>query len=189
MTKKITPTQHYSPRATLAALGIKVRSLKFFDTIAEHVRIPQKTVRHTPLEKLTDAFIAMLSGAHGLSEINTRVRSDPAMQRAFGRTSCAEQSVVQETLDACTEENIRQMEQAVDIIFRAHSRAFRHNYEEGLQLLDADMTGCHVARRRRVRRKATSVRKAFVMDASKGAWWPHTMMRWSWIASSPDMCS
>ncbi len=141
MTKKITPTQHYSPRATLAALGIKVRSLKFFDTIAEHVRIPQKTVRHTPLEKLTDAFIAMLSGAHGLSEINTRVRSDPAMQRAFGRTSCAEQSVVQETLDACTEENIRQMEQAVDIIFRAHSRAFRHNYEEGLQLLDADMTG------------------------------------------------
>ena len=141
MTKKLTPTHHFSPRATLAALGIRVRSLKFFDTIAEHVRIPQKTVRHTPMEKLTDAFIALLSGAHGLVEINTRVRSDRALQRAFGRTACAEQSVVQETLDACTEENVRQMEQAVDLIFRAHSRAFRHNYEEGLQLLDADMTG------------------------------------------------
>jgi hypothetical protein len=141
MTKQMTPTQHFSPRATLAALGIRVRSLKFFETIGEHVRIPQKTVRHTPLEKLTDAFIAILSGAHGLSEINTRLRADRGVQRAFGRQACAEQSVVQETLDACTEENVRQMEQAVDSILRAHSRAFRHNYAEGLQLLDADMTG------------------------------------------------
>lgn len=141
MAKQITPTQYFSPRATLAALGIRVRSLKFFETIGAHVRIPQKTVRHTPLEKLMDAFIAILSGAHGLSEINTRVRADRGVQRAFGRTSCAEQSVVQETLDACTEENVRQLEQSVDIIFRAHSRAFRHNYAEALQLLDADMTG------------------------------------------------
>lgn len=141
MTKQMTPTQHFSPRATLAAFGTKVRSLKFFDTIAGHVHIKQKTLRHTPLEKLTDAFIAILSGAHGLSEINTRVRSDKALQRAFGRTSCAEQSVVQETLDACTEENVKQMEQAVDTLFRKHSQAYRHDYEAGLQLLDVDMTG------------------------------------------------
>ena len=141
MTNKTTPTQHFSPRAMLAAFGTKVRSLKLFDTVAEHVHINQKTVHHTPIEKLTDAFIAILSGAHGLCEINTRVRADKALQRAFGRTSCAEQSVVQETLDACTAENVRQMERAIDIIFRTHSRAFGHNYEEALQLLDADMTG------------------------------------------------
>lgn len=141
MTKQITSTQHFSPRATLAALGTKVRSLKLFDTIAEHVHIKQKSVRHTPLDKLTDAFIAILAGAHGLSEINTRVRADQALQRAFGRAACAEQSVVQETFDACTEENVRQMEHAVDVIFRAHSQAYRHDYEAGLQLLDADMTG------------------------------------------------
>lgn len=140
-TKKIPPTHHFSPRATLAAFGLKVRSLKFFDTIATHVRIKQKTVRHTPMEKLTDAFIAMLSGAHGLCEINTRVRSDQALQHAFGRTSCAEQSVVQETLDACTEANVRQMEHAVAVLFRCHSHAYRHDYKAGWQLLDADMTG------------------------------------------------
>ncbi len=44
--------------------------------------------------------------AHGLAEINTRVRTDTALQRAFGRESCAEQSVVQETLSACTAENV-----------------------------------------------------------------------------------
>jgi hypothetical protein len=106
--KKTVPTQHFSPRATLAAFGTKVRSLKLFDTIATHVHINQKIVRHTPVEKLTDAFIAILCGAR-LSEINTRVRSDTALQRAFGRTACAEQSVVQETLGACTEQNVRQM--------------------------------------------------------------------------------
>jgi hypothetical protein len=131
----------YTPRATLCALGVKVRSLKLFDAIAEHVRIRQKTIRHTPMEKLTDAFIAILAGAHGLVEVNTRVRSDVALQRAFGRAGCAEQSVVQETLDLCTSENVRQIEGAVDAIFRAHSGAYRHDYKRGLLLLDVDLTG------------------------------------------------
>lgn len=65
-----------------------------------------------PIEKLTDAFIAILAGAQGLCEVNRRVRADAALQRSFGRSSCAEQSVVQETLDRCSAENVRQMEEA-----------------------------------------------------------------------------
>jgi hypothetical protein len=131
----------YSPRATLCAIGIKLRSMKLFDTIADHVHIKQKTIKHTPVEKLTDAFIAILAGAHGLAEINTRVRSDAALQRAFGRSLCAEQSVVQETLDACDVENVRQMKHALKALTRAHGRAYRHPYKAELQLLDVDMTG------------------------------------------------
>lgn len=134
-------SRFFSPRTSLAALGVKLRSLHLFETISQHVHIRQKTIKHTPIEKLTDAFIAILSGAHGLCEINTRVRSDRALQRAFGRKSCAEQSVVQETLDRATSENVRQMQQAVDEIFRTHSRAFSHSYTECLQLLDIDMSG------------------------------------------------
>ncbi len=125
----------------LAAIGAKIKSLKLFDTISEEVRILQKTVRHQPVEKLQDAFIAILAGAHGLCEINTRVRTDEALQRAFGRTCCAEQSVVQQTLDACTEENVAEMERAIAKIFRQHSQAVRHNYRTSLQLLDLDLTG------------------------------------------------
>jgi hypothetical protein len=131
----------FSPRTALAALGIKIRSLKILDVIGEQVKIRQKRIKHTPLEKLTDALMAILSGAHGLCEVNTRVRSDQALQRAFGRTSCAEQSVVQETMNACRERNVVEMEQALNLIFRAHSRAFSHDYESGLQLLDVDLTG------------------------------------------------
>lgn len=131
----------FTARAPLAALGLKLRSLKLFETISHHVQIKQKTIKHTPVEKLTDAFIAILSGAHGLSEINTRVRSDKALQRAFGRSCCAEQSVVQETLDHCTSENVAQMQAAVDGLFRTHSKAFSHDYKAGLQLLDIDLSG------------------------------------------------
>jgi hypothetical protein len=149
MMKKSCPiaARLYTPRATLCALGVKVRSLKVFETIAEHVRIRQKTIRHTPVEKLQDAFIAILAGAHGLVEVNTRVRSDEALQRAFGRQACAEQSVVQETLDRCSAENVRQMEEAVDVIFRAHSEAYRHDYRKGLLLLDVDLTGLPCGKR------------------------------------------
>jgi hypothetical protein len=108
----VAPPQ-FSPRASLAAIGVRLRSLDLFGPIRQQVQIAQKAVKHTPAEKLYDAFIAMVAGAHGLVEINTRVRSDAALQAAFGRRGCAEQSVVQETLDACTAENVRQMEAAV----------------------------------------------------------------------------
>src|ERR1044072_8131371 len=102
-------TKHFSPRASLAALGLRLRRLGLLDAITAHVHIPQKTVRHTPSEKLYDAFVAILAGAHGLSEINTRLRSDSALQRAFGRQTCAEYSLVQDTLDACTTDSVEQL--------------------------------------------------------------------------------
>ena len=71
----------YTPRATLCAVGLKVGSLKLSGAIAERVRIRQKAIKHTPLEKLQDAFIAILAGAHGLCEVNPRVRSDEALRR------------------------------------------------------------------------------------------------------------
>jgi hypothetical protein len=103
--------------------------------------IAQKTVKHTPIEKLYDGFIAILAGAHGLVEVNTRLRSDQGLQRAFGRASCAEQSVIQATLDACTETTVQQLQQALETIYRRHSHGYRHDYARDWQLLDADMTG------------------------------------------------
>jgi hypothetical protein len=46
-------TRLFTSRATLCAIGVKLRELKIFEIIGKHVRVPQKTVRHTPLEKLT----------------------------------------------------------------------------------------------------------------------------------------
>src|SRR5438132_12086961 len=92
--------RHFSAHASLAALGVLLRQHDVFGPIRERVPIAQKTVKHTPLDKLYDGFITLLMGAHGLVEINTQLRSDRALQRAVGRVACAEQSVVQQTLDA-----------------------------------------------------------------------------------------
>jgi hypothetical protein len=78
---KNTGSSHFTPRATLAAIGGKLHALDLLAPIEEKVRINQKMIKHEPFEKLQDALITILAGAHGLSEINTRLRADPALQR------------------------------------------------------------------------------------------------------------
>src|SRR3954454_13110682 len=133
--------------ASLAALGVKRRQLDLFGPIRERVRVPQKTVRHTPADKLYDALIALLAGAHGLVAINRLLRADPALQAAFGRPACAEQSVVQATLDACTAENVSQLEGALAAIDRQHGRGYRHDYAAAWPILDVDLRGLTCGKR------------------------------------------
>jgi hypothetical protein len=133
--------QQFSVRASLVGLGVKLRKLKVLEPVEQEVKIAQKTVKYTPLEKLRDGLLAILAGAQGLVEINKRVRADRALQVAFGREGCAEQSVVQDTLDACTVQNVAQMQEAVDQIYRRQSQGYRHDYEQRLQLLDIDTDG------------------------------------------------
>ncbi len=142
-----TVSRRFSARTTLAALGVKVQRLNIFGPICERVKIGQKVVKDTPIQKLYDGFIAIMAGAHGLVEINKRVRSDRGLQVAFGRDRCAEQSVVQDTLDASTKDNVKQMQQALDEIYQRHSRGHCHDYEQSYQLLDVDMTGMPCGRK------------------------------------------
>src|SRR5258708_3833499 len=125
---------HYTPAASLAALGVKLQQIDLFGPIQRVVRIAQKTVKHSPLEKLSDCFIAMLAGAHGIVEINTRLRADPVLQVAFGRKACAEQSVVQQTLDACTDDNVGQMHQALDQIYQRTMSAYRTAFPDSIAI-------------------------------------------------------
>ena len=123
-----------TPHASLAAIGLKLQQLDVFRPIREQVHIRQKTVRHTPADTLDDLLIAMLAGAHGVVEVNTRLRSDPALQTACTQgvpgTACAEQSVIHQTLDACDATNVAQLEQAVTTIYRQHSRGYQHAYDQ-----------------------------------------------------------
>lgn len=132
---------HFTSRAALVVIGQKMRLLGIFNPIEERVKIKQKVIRHTPTQKLLDCLINALTGGRGLVEVNKRVRSDCAVQRAFGRDGCAEQSVISDTLDAAGPENVQQMQDAMTEIYRRHSAGYRHDYEQQFQLLDLDMTG------------------------------------------------
>ncbi len=132
---------HYSPRASLVALGLKVVELDFLGPLRQQLTLPQKTVKYSPFDKLMTAFVAILTGASGLVEINKRVKADPALFQAFGLAGCAEQSVVQTTLSACSSANVVQLEQATRQIYQRHSRGYHHNYAKEWQVLDGDITG------------------------------------------------
>src|SRR5215831_9638718 len=96
-------------RASLCALGEYLRRYCFFAPLREHVQIRQKTVRYRPIDKLLDVLGGILCGAKTIAQNNTTIRTDRAVQRAFGQTGCAEQSTIARTLRACTTENVGQL--------------------------------------------------------------------------------
>ena len=116
------------------------------EVVEQHVHIKQKTIKHSAMEKLMDAFINILAGGHGLVEINTRVRPDRALQRAFGRKACADQSLVSTTLNRCVEENVKQIRQALRQVLQTRSRSYHHPYDKQYQVLDVDMSGMQAGR-------------------------------------------
>jgi hypothetical protein len=136
----------FSARASLMVVGQMMQQMRMWDTVRESVYIGQKVIEHHPLDKLLDAFIGIVAGGHGLYEINTRVRSDRALQRAFGRRGCAEQSVVSDTLNACTAQSVEQMREAVKRIYQQHGQGYRHDYEQSYQVLDLDLSGLPAGR-------------------------------------------
>jgi hypothetical protein len=108
------------------------------------VQVAQKSIKHSPQEKLIDALVGILSGCRALYEINVRVRPDAPLREAFGRDRCADQSTIQRTLNAFTQENVCQLREAVEAIQSRLCRVFSHDYfaaQGGMLILEVDLTG------------------------------------------------
>lgn len=108
------------------------------------VKIAQKSIEHSSTQKLIDALMSILSGCKALYEIDVRVRPDVPLQKAFGRNRFAEQSTIQRTLNAFTEENVAQLREAIG---RRYSAVFSHDFEEQMLTLEVDLTGLRASRR------------------------------------------
>ncbi len=110
------------------------------------IQIAQKSVKHSPTNKLIDALVGILSGCKALYEIDCRVRPDLPLQRAFGRERCADQSTISRTLNAFSEQNIAQLRRAVEAIHRTNSPIFSHPFEQEMLLLEVDLTGLRASK-------------------------------------------
>src|SRR5919198_1151353 len=127
-------------RASLCALGQYLRRHCFFAPLREHVQIQQKTVRSRPIDKLLDALGGSLCGAKTIAQNNVTIRTDHAVQRAFGRTGCAEQSTIARTLRACTAANVAQLEQVSWYYLKRYGATPRHRFHDKLLWVDVDLT-------------------------------------------------
>src|ERR671938_913539 len=117
-------------RASLCALGEYLRRHCFFAPLREQVQIRQKTVRYRPIDKRLDALSGILCGAKTIAQNNITIRTDRAVQRAFGRNGCAEQSTIARTLRACTAENVVQLQKVSWYYLKRYGATPHHRLHE-----------------------------------------------------------
>jgi Transposase DDE domain group 1 len=130
----------HTGRASLCALGEYLRRRCFFAPLREQVTIAQKTVRYRPIDKILDALVGILCGAKTIAQSNVTIRTDPAVQRAFGRTGCAEQSTIARTLRACTTDTVAQLERVSWYYLKRYGATPHHRFDERLLWVDVDVT-------------------------------------------------
>jgi hypothetical protein len=105
-----------------------------------HVKIGQKVLKYTPVQKLEMFLVAVLAGAKAVSQTATTVRIDPALISAFGLPGCAEQSSIADTLDATTEQDVVDLQAALDELYRSYSQNRQHDFTRDLLVLDVDLS-------------------------------------------------
>ena len=111
-----------SAHASLCVLGAHLRREDFFAPLEERVQIKQKVLKYTAAHKLEMLFVALLAGAKAVSHTATTVRVDPALSAAFGLPGCAEQSVIADTLDAATLEDVAALQEAVATLLQRYGQ-------------------------------------------------------------------
>ena len=128
---------HFAP---LGVLGYCLTRTHFLEPVFESVRLPFKTVVHSPTSKLLDVLVSILAGCRAIRQVNTRLRPDLALAQAWGRERFAEQATLARTLDGFTVEQIAQLRHGSERLFRRESRTLRHPFAEDWLWLDIDLT-------------------------------------------------
>ncbi len=131
--------------ASLCALSALIESRGIFQCIHEMVKIPQKEVDYCPTDKLVFVVLGIMSGCEVMSDLNWKLRVDRVLLNAFGYKKCADQSVIQRTLDASTDENIHEMESVLKTIWDSHniSLSFLGDAQKAgkVETIDMDLSG------------------------------------------------
>ena len=104
------------------------------------MQLSQKTVRYRPIEKVLDGLLGILCGAKTIAQSKGTIRLDPAVQRACGRTGCAEQSTIARTLQASTTETVDQLSRVSWYSLKRSGQTPRHRFAERLLWVDVDVT-------------------------------------------------
>jgi hypothetical protein len=103
MAKRITtPTT----RVSVCALGAYLRRPCCFAPLRAPGQSPPKTARARPPDKRLDGCLGLRWGAKTIAQSHGTMRVAPAVQRAFGRTGCADLSPMARTLQACPAETV-----------------------------------------------------------------------------------
>jgi hypothetical protein len=141
--RKTSATRHVwkeSEHASLCLLGVQLRRNGFFQPLEAHVKIRQKVLTYTLVQKLEMFLVAVLAGAKAVSHTDIALRHDPALMAAFGLPGCAEQSCIADTLNAATEQDVADVQVALDELFGSYSQSRQHEFTRDFLVLDVDLS-------------------------------------------------
>ena len=85
---------HETSFASLGVLGYCLTRTQFLAPIWAGLKLRLKEVDYTPHEKLIELLVCVLAGCRAIAQVNTRLRPDLALARAWGQERFAEQSTV-----------------------------------------------------------------------------------------------
>ena len=135
----------HSEHAPLAALAPVITQKQIFSPIHSQVAIAQRRRDYRPSDKLVFVVLGIISGAETINDINHTLRVDAPLLGAFGYDSCADQSVIQQTLNAATTENVVQLESALEQIWRQENQSVSllesAAREQTMVTVDLDLSG------------------------------------------------
>jgi hypothetical protein len=126
--------------APLGVLGYCLTRTEFLAPVWAELDLPLKTVDHAPQAKLLDLLVSILAGCRAVAQVNTRLRPDIALARAWGRECFADQSTLARTLDAFSSTEVIQLRHGSASLFRRESRVLRHDFARDWLWLDIDLT-------------------------------------------------
>lgn len=160
--------------APLGILGYCLTRTAFLAPVFADLALPIKEVDHAPEAKLVDVLASILAGCRAIYQVNTRIRPDLALARSWGRERFAEQSNLTRTLDAFSEENVTQLRQGSEALFRRESRVLRHNFAQDWLWLDIDLTSLPASKHAEGSTKGKIGGEKTNMDASWRECMPHS---------------
>ncbi len=139
--------------APLAMLGAYVYAQDLLSPIFSRLRFSKRMHTEQPGEALVDVWVSMLAGCRSIHQVNTRIRPDLCLAKAWRRERFCEQSTLARVLDACEAEQVQQMRAGVEAIYRWIGRAPRRDESVAPLMIDIDLTGLPAGRRAEGSRK------------------------------------
>ena len=160
--------------APLGVMGYCLTRTNFLAPVFTDLTLPLKEVDYPSVIKLLDVLVSVLAGCRAISQVNTRIRPDLALARAWGHERFAEQSTLARTLDAFSPQHVAQLRQGSEALFRRESRALRHDFAQDWLWLDIDLTPLPASKHAEGSTKGKIGGEKTDMDANWREFTPHS---------------
>ena len=163
--------------APLAVLGAYASQQDLLSPILSWMEFGKPMHTERPVEALVDVWVSMLAGCRSVKQVNTKIRPDVLLAKAWGRERFCEQSTLARVLDACEEEQVQQLRAGVEAVYRWIGQGPQGRWRSLPLMIDIDLTGLPAGRNAEGSSKGYFSEKKGLADANCVELVRLTMMR------------